>query len=277
MKAELSITRSSFIENAILTIVALLIVGTLILLPLLVILHAAFAEGVKVWLASVTDPDAQSAIWLTLGVTAIVVPLNTFFGIATAWTIAKFRFKGRTLLLSLVDLPFAVSPVIAGLIFVLIFGRQGWFGEGLIERGIKIIFGFPGIVLATLFVTFPFVARELIPLMTEQGSEEEQAALSLGATGWQTFFKITLPNIKWGLLYGIILCNARAMGEFGAVSVVSGHIRGETTTLPLHVEVLYNEYHFTAAFACASLLAGLALVTLVIKTIVERNSSGSWQ
>jgi sulfate transport system permease protein len=273
MKAETSITKSSFIENAILTIAALLIVGTLILLPLLVILHAAFQEGFKVWLASVTDPDALSAIWLTLGVTAIVVPLNTLFGIATAWTIAKFRFKGRTLLLSLVDLPFAVSPVIAGLIFVLIFGRQGWFGEELIERGIKIIFGFPGIVLATLFVTFPFVARELIPLMTEQGSEEEQAALSLGATGWQTFFKITLPNIKWGLLYGIILCNARAMGEFGAVSVVSGHIRGETTTLPLHVEVLYNEYHFTAAFACASLLAGLALVTLVIKTIVERRSN----
>lgn len=273
MKAEHSITKSSFIENAILTIAALLIMGTLILLPLLVILHAAFQEGFKVWLASVTDPDARSAIWLTLGVTAIVVPLNTLFGIATAWTIAKFRFKGRTLLLSLVDLPFAVSPVIAGLIFVLIFGRQGWFGEELIERGIKIIFGFPGIVLATLFVTFPFVARELIPLMTEQGSEEEQAALSLGATGWQTFFKITLPNIKWGLLYGIILCNARAMGEFGAVSVVSGHIRGETTTLPLHVEVLYNEYHFTAAFACASLLAGLALVTLVIKTIVERRSN----
>jgi sulfate/thiosulfate transport system permease protein len=232
-----------------------------------------FQEGIKVWLASVSDPDAQSAIWLTLGVTAIVVPLNTLFGIATAWTIAKFRFKGRTLLLSLVDLPFAVSPVIAGLIFVLIFGRQGWFGEDLINRGIKIIFGFPGIVLATLFVTFPFIARELIPLMTEQGSEEEQAALSLGATGWQTFFKITLPNIKWGLLYGIILCNARAMGEFGAVSVVSGHIRGETTTLPLHVEVLYNEYHFTAAFACASLLAGLALVTLVIKTIVEMRSN----
>jgi sulfate transport system permease protein len=205
-------------------------------------------------------------------VTALVVPLNTLFGIAAAWTLAKFRFKGRTLLLSLIDLPFAVSPVIAGLIFVLIFGRQGWFGSTLIEQGIKIIFGFPGILLATLFVTFPFVARELIPLMTEQGSEEEQAALSLGATGWQTFFKITLPNIKWGLLYGIILCNARAMGEFGAVSVVSGHIRGETNTLPLHVEVLYNEYQFTAAFACASLLAGLALVTLVIKSIVELKS-----
>jgi sulfate transport system permease protein len=277
MKDETSITKTSFIENAILTIAALLIVGTLILLPLLVILHAAFAEGVKVWLASISDPDAQSAIWLTLGVTAIVVPLNTLFGIATAWTIAKFKFKGRTLLLSLVDLPFAVSPVIAGLIFVLVFGRQGWFGEDLIDRGIKIIFGFPGIVLATLFVTFPFIARELIPLMTEQGSEEEQAALSLGATGWQTFFKITIPNIKWGLLYGIILCNARAMGEFGAVSVVSGHIRGETTTLPLHVEVLYNEYHFTAAFACASLLAGLALVTLVIKTIVEMRGGDSGQ
>jgi len=272
MKNEFTISWPRFIENAILTLAALLIVGTLILLPLLVILHAAFAEGVKVWLASVSEPDARSAIWLTLSVTAIVVPLNTLFGIATAWALTKFKFKGRTLLLSLVDLPFAVSPVIAGLIFVLVFGRQGWFGEDLIDRGIKIIFGFPGIVLATLFVTFPFIARELIPLMTEQGSEEEQAALSLGATGWQTFFKITLPNIKWGLLYGIILCNARAMGEFGAVSVVSGHIRGETTTLPLHVEVLYNEYHFTAAFACASLLAGLALVTLVIKTIVERRS-----
>jgi len=272
MKNEASILSPRFFENALLTVSALLIVGTLILLPLLVILHAAFQEGFKVWLASVSDPDARSAIWLTLSVTALVVPLNTLFGVAAAWTLAKFRFKGRTLLLSLIDLPFAVSPVIAGLIFVLIFGRQGWFGSTLIEQGIKIIFGFPGILLATLFVTFPFVARELIPLMTEQGSEEEQAALSLGATGWQTFFKITLPNIKWGLLYGIILCNARAMGEFGAVSVVSGHIRGETNTLPLHVEVLYNEYHFTAAFACASLLAGLALVTLVIKSIVELKS-----
>jgi len=272
MKNEASILSPRFFENALLTVSALLIVGTLILLPLLVILHAAFQEGFKVWLASVSDPDARSAIWLTLSVTALVVPLNTLFGVAAAWTLAKFRFKGRTLLLSLIDLPFAVSPVIAGLIFVLIFGRQGWFGSTLIEQGIKIIFGFPGILLATLFVTFPFVARELIPLMTEQGSEEDQAALSLGATGWQTFFKITLPNIKWGLLYGIILCNARAMGEFGAVSVVSGHIRGETNTLPLHVEVLYNEYHFTAAFACASLLAGLALVTLVIKSIVELKS-----
>jgi sulfate transport system permease protein len=272
MKSEASILSPRFFENALLTVSALLIVGTLILLPLGVILHAAFQEGFKVWLASVSDPDARSAIWLTLSVTALVVPLNTLFGIAAAWTLAKFRFKGRTLLLSLIDLPFAVSPVIAGLIFVLIFGRQGWFGSTLIEQGIKIIFGFPGILLATLFVTFPFVARELIPLMTEQGSEEEQAALSLGATGWQTFFKITLPNIKWGLLYGIILCNARAMGEFGAVSVVSGHIRGETNTLPLHVEVLYNEYQFTAAFACASLLAGLALVTLVIKSIVELKS-----
>ena len=273
MKNAQAITKQGFFENALLTIAALLIVGGLILLPLLVILHAAFAEGFNVWLASVNEPDARSAIYLTLGVTAVVVPLNTLFGVAAAWAIAKFRFKGRSLLLSLVDLPFAVSPVIAGLIFVLVFGRQGWFGEALIERGLKVVFGIPGILLATLFVTFPFVARELIPLMAEQGSEEEQAALSLGATGWQTFRKVTLPNIKWGLLYGIILCNARAMGEFGAVSVVSGHIRGETNTLPLHVEVLYNEYNFTAAFACASLLAGLALVTLVIKTIVELKSA----
>lgn len=276
MKNEQSISWPRFFENALLTIAALLIVGGLILLPLLVILQGAFASGVKVWLASVNEPDARSAIYLTLGVTAVVVPLNTLFGVAAAWAIAKFRFKGRSLLLSLVDLPFAVSPVIAGLIFVLVFGRQGWFGEALIERGLKVVFGIPGILLATLFVTFPFVARELIPLMAEQGSEEEQAALSLGATGWQTFRKVTLPNIKWGLLYGIILCNARAMGEFGAVSVVSGHIRGETNTLPLHVEVLYNEYNFTAAFACASLLAGLALVTLAIKTIVD-SRSGGWQ
>ena len=261
-----------FFENAILTLAALLIVGLFILLPLLVVLQTAFANGIKVWLASVTEPDARSAIYLTLGVTALVVPLNTLFGIAAAWAIAKFRFKGRSLLLSLVDLPFAVSPVVAGLIFILVFGRHGWLGTWLSEHNLRIVFAVPGILIATLFVTFPFVARELIPLMSEQGSEEEQAALSLGASGWQTFIKVTLPNIKWGLLYGVILCNARAMGEFGAVSVVSGHIRGETNTLPLHVEVLYNEYNFTAAFACASLLAGLALVTLAIKTIVEIKS-----
>ncbi len=258
-----------FWGNLALCAAALAIMGLLIVLPLLVVLKEAFAGGVRLWLASVTDQDALSAIWLTLGVTAVVVPLNTVFGVAAAWAIAKFRFKGRSLLLSLVDLPFAVSPVVAGLIFILLFGRHGWLGTWLSEHHLRVVFALPGIILATLFVTFPFVARELIPLMTEQGSEEEQAALSLGATGWQTFAKVTLPNIKWGLLYGIILCNARAMGEFGAVSVVSGHIRGETSTLPLHVEVLYNEYSFTAAFACASLLSGLAIVTLVLKTIVE--------
>lgn len=251
---------------------ALSIMGLLIVLPLLVVLKEAFAGGVKLWLASVSDPDALSAIKLTLGVAAVAVPLNTVFGVASAWALSKFRFKGRSLLLSLVDLPFAVSPVIAGLIYILLFGRQGWIGTWLTEHHIRIVFAVPGILLATLFVTFPFVARELIPLMTEQGSDEEQAALSLGANGWQTFVKVTLPNIKWGLLYGVILCNARAMGEFGAVSVVSGHIRGETNTLPLHVEVLYNEYSFTASFACASILAGLAIITLILKTIVELKS-----
>jgi sulfate transport system permease protein len=244
-----------------------------IVLPLLVVLKEAFAGGAEVWLASLRDADARKAIWLTLGIAAVVVPLNTLFGVFAAWCLAKFRFKGRSLLLSLVDLPFAVSPVIAGLIFILVFGRSGWMGGWLTNHNIQIVFALPGILLATLFVTFPFVARELIPLMTEQGSEEEQAALSLGASGWQTFWKVTIPNIKWGLLYGIILCNARAMGEFGAVSVVSGHIRGETNTLPLHVEVLYNEYSFTASFACASILAGLAIVTLILKTVVEIKSA----
>ena len=255
--------------NSVLCAAALIIVGPRIVLPLLVVLKEALAGGVRLWLASVSDSDALAAIGLTFGITAAVVPLNTLFGVAAAWALAKFRFKGRSLLLSLVDLPFAVSPVIAGLIFILVFGRHGWWGTWLSDHQIRVVFAVPGILLATLFVTFPFVARELIPLMTEQGSEEEQAALSLGATGWQTFLKVTLPNIKWGLLYGVILCTARAMGEFGAVSVVSGHIRGETNTLPLHVEVLYNEYQFTAAFACASLLAGLAILTLVLKTVVE--------
>ncbi|MEI7899237.1 MAG: sulfate ABC transporter permease subunit CysW [bacterium] len=262
----------SFWGNFVLSAAALTVMGVLVVMPLLVVLREAFAGGVKLWLESVNDQDAWSAIRLTLGVTAVVVPLNTVFGVAAAWALSKFRFKGRSLILSLVDLPFAVSPVIAGLIFILVFGRHGWLGTWLAEHHMRIVFAVPGIILATLFVTFPFVARELIPLMTEQGSEEEQAALSLGATGWQTFRKVTLPNIKWGLLYGIILCNARAMGEFGAVSVVSGHIRGETSTLPLHVEVLYNEYSFTASFACASLLAGLAIVTLILKTIVELKS-----
>ena len=263
---------SGFWENFVLCAIALLIVGSFIVMPLLVVLNEAFAGGIKLWAESISNHDALSAIGLTLGVTAVVVPLNSVFGVAAAWALAKFRFKGRSLLLSLVDLPFAVSPVVAGLIFILVFGRHGWLGTWLTDHHTRIVFAVPGILLATLFVTFPFVARELIPLMTEQGSEEEQAALSLGASGWQTFVKVTLPNIKWGLLYGIILCNARAMGEFGAVSVVSGHIRGETNTLPLHVEVLYNEYSFTASFACASILAGLAIVTLILKTFVELKS-----
>ena len=258
-----------FWANAALTAAALAIVGLLIVLPLGVVLQQALSSGVRTYLASIREPDARAAVALTLGVAAVVVPLNTAFGVAAAWALAKFQFKGRSLLLSLVDLPFAVSPVIAGLIFILVFGRHGWLGEWLGRHDLKVVFAVPGILLATLFVTFPFVARELIPLMREQGSEEEQAALSLGATGWQTFRRVTLPNIKWGLLYGVILCNARAMGEFGAVSVVSGHIRGETSTLPLHVEELYNEYSFAASFACASLLAGLAVVTLVVKTAVE--------
>ena len=261
-----------FWENAGLGTLALAVVGGLIVLPLGVVLKEAFSGGVRLWLASVRDPDALSAIRLTLTVTAVAVPLNTVFGVAAAWALTKFKFRGRSLLMSLVDLPFAVSPVIAGLIFILVFGRHGWLGTWLSEHDIRVVFAVPGVLLATLFVTFPFVARELIPLMSEQGSEEEQAALSLGASGWQMFWRVTMPNIKWGLLYGVILCNARAMGEFGAVSVVSGHVRGETNTLPLHVEVLYNEYQFTAAFACASILAGLAIVTLVLKTVVELKS-----
>jgi sulfate transport system permease protein len=244
-----------------------------LLLFLFVPLIAVFAEGLKkgwsAYVAALLEPDALAAVRLTLLTAAIAVPLNTGFGVAAAWTIAKFRFPGRSLLLTLIDLPFAVSPVIAGMIFVLLFGAQGWFGPWLEERDLRIVFAVPGIVLATTFVTFPFVARELIPLMQEQGPEEEEAARVLGASGWQIFWRVTLPNIKWGLLYGVILCNARAMGEFGAVSVVSGHIRGLTNTLPLHVEILYNEYNFAAAFAVASLLALLGLVTLVVKTAVE--------
>jgi sulfate/thiosulfate transport system permease protein len=222
-----------------------------------------------VYWASILEKDALSAIRLTLLTAAIVVPLNTFFGVAAAWAIAKFQFKGRNLLVTLIDLPFAVSPVISGLIFVLLFGAQGLFGPWLQAHDIKIVFALPGIVLATLFVTFPFVAREIIPVMQAQGSEEEEAAASMGASGWRIFWRITLPNIKWGLIYGIILCNARAMGEFGAVSVVSGHIRGLTNTMPLHIEILYNEYQFTASFAVASLLVLLALFTLVIKSVME--------
>ena len=238
--------------------------------PLAFVLVEGLRKGVGTYLAAITEPDALAAIRLTLLTAAIAVPLNVVFGVAAAWAIAKFDFRGKSLLITLIDLPFSVSPVIAGLIYVLLFGMQGWLGPWLAEHDIRIIFAVPGIVLATIFVTFPFVARELIPLMQSQGIEQEEAATVLGASGWQTFWRVTLPNVKWGLLYGVILCNARAMGEFGAVSVVSGHIRGKTNTLPLHVEILYNEYQFAAAFACASLLALLALVTLVLKLAVER-------
>jgi len=237
--------------------------------PLAAVFAEALQKGALVYLRSFRDPAAQSAIRLTLLVAAIAVPLNVVFGLAASWAIAKFEFKGKSVLITLVDLPFAVSPVISGLIYVLLFGLQGLLGRWLVANDIQIIFAVPGIVMATLFVTFPFVARELIPLMQEQGTEDEQAAMMLGASGWQSFVRVTLPNVKWGLLYGVILCNARAMGEFGAVSVVSGHIRGKTNTLPLHVEILYNEYNFVAAFAVASLLALLALVTLALKSIVE--------
>ncbi|WP_137937633.1 sulfate ABC transporter permease subunit CysW [Chitinivorax sp. B] len=249
--------------------VALLFLAIFLLMPLAAVFAEALRKGWAAYLEALNDPDAWSAIKLTLITAAIAVPLNLVFGVAAAWGIAKFEFKGKSLLTTLIDLPFSVSPVVAGLIYVLLFGAQGWLGPWLQANDIKIIFAVPGIVLATVFVTFPFVARELIPLMQAQGSEEEQAAMVLGASGFQMFWRITLPNIKWGVLYGVILCNARAMGEFGAVSVVSGHIRGLTNTVPLHVEILYNEYNFVAAFACASILALLALVTLGLKTWVE--------
>jgi sulfate transport system permease protein len=238
-------------------------------LPLWIVISEAFAKGWTAYISALAQPDALAALRLTLLTAFITVPLNTVLGVCAAWAITRFEFKGKSLLTTLIDLPFSVSPVISGLIFVLMFGAQGWFGHWFSDHDIKIIFAVPGIVLATLFITFPFVARELIPLMQEMGSEEEEAALSLGASGWQMFFQITLPNIKWALLYGVLLCNARAMGEFGAVSVVSGHIRGLTNTLPLHVEVSYNEYDFVGAFASASILAGLAIVTLVLKSILE--------
>jgi len=237
-------------------------------LPLYAVFYQALSKGWGLYWAALKEPDAWSAIRLTLITAAIAVPANLVFGIAAAWAIAKFEFKGKSLLITLIDLPFAVSPVVSGLIYVLLFGAQGWFGPWLQGHDFKLIFAVPGIVLATIFVTFPFIARELIPLMQAQGKEEEEAAVSLGASGWQTFWRVTLPNIKWGLLYGVILCNARAMGEFGAVSVVSGHIRGMTNTMPLHVEILYNEYNFVAAFSVASLLALLALVTLLVKSLV---------
>lgn len=250
--------------------VALAFLTLFLFVPLLTVFAAAFDKGWQVYLEAITEPDARSAIWLTLIAAAISVPLNLVFGISAAWAIAKFDFRGKNLLLTLIDLPFSVSPVIAGLIYLLVFGLQGWFGPWLAAHDIKIIFSVPGIVLATVFITFPFVARELIPLMQAQGVEQEEAARVLGASGWQTFWRVTLPNVKWALLYGVILCNARAMGEFGAVSVVSGHIRGQTNTMPLHIEILYNEYQFAAAFAVASLLALLALVTLGLKYVVEQ-------
>ncbi len=238
-------------------------------LPLVAVFVEALAQGLPVYLEALKEPETRSAIWLTIVIALAVLPFNILFGVAAAWAIAKFDFRGKSLLITLIDLPFAVSPVVAGLIFILLFGSQGYFGEWLAAKEIKIIFAVPGMILATLFITFPFIARELIPLMQSQGKDEEEAAISLGASGWQMFWRVTLPNIKWGLLYGVILSNARAMGEFGAVSVVSGHIRGETNTLPLHVEILYNDYNAIGAFAAASVLALLALVTLVAKTIVE--------
>jgi sulfate transport system permease protein len=249
--------------------VALAFLTLFLFVPLVAVFTEALRKGWSVYVESILDEDAISAIKLTLITAAIAVPLNLVFGIAASWAVAKFEFRGKSILLTLIDLPFSVSPVISGLIYVLLFGAQGWFGPWLAEHDIKILFAVPGIVLATIFITFPFVARELIPLMQAQGSEEEEAAVVLGASGFQTFFRVTLPNIKWGLLYGVILCNARAMGEFGAVSVVSGHIRGETNTMPLQVEILYNEYNFVAAFAVASLLALLAVVTLALKTFIE--------
>lgn len=248
---------------------ALLYVGLFLFLPLLVVLTGAFSRGVDAYFTAIREPYALAAVRLTLLVALIAVPLNVVFGMAAAWAIAKFEFYGKSLLITLIDLPFSVSPVIAGLIYVLLFGRQGYLGPWLLEHDIRIIFALPGLVLATVFVTFPFVARELIPLMQDQGTDEEEAATLLGASGWQTFWRVTLPNVKWALLYGVLLCNARAMGEFGAVAVVSGHIRGMTNTMPLHIEILYNEYKFAASFAVASLLALLGLVTLVAKVLLE--------
>ena len=257
-----------------LVLASAVVMAGLVLLPLLVVFHDAFAKGIGKYLDAIRDPDAISAIKLTLLVAAIAVPLNAVFGVAAAWCVAKFEFRGKSALLTLIDLPFSMSPVVSGLVWVLLFGAQGWFGTWLIDHDIKIIFATTGLVLATILVTLPFVARELIPLMQDQGSDEEAAALTLGASGLATFVRITLPNIRWALLYGVLLCNARAMGEFGAVSVVSGHIRGLTTTLPLHVEVLYNDYDFVGAFAAASLLASLGLITLVLKTGLEWRHAG---
>ena len=249
--------------------VALLLLAALLIIPLASVFHEALRKGVDAYLAAITEPDALSAIRLTLLVAAIAVPANLVFGVCAAWAIASFEFRGKSLLLTLIDLPFSVSPVISGLVYILLFGAQGWFGPWLAEHGIRLVFAVPGLVLATMFVTFPFVARELIPLMQAQGTDAEEAAVMLGASPWQMFWRVSLPRIRWGLLYGVILCNARAMGEFGAVSVVSGHVRGLTNTLPLHVEILYNEYNFAAAFATASLLAMLGLFTLALKSLIE--------
>ena len=255
--------------KALLIAAALAYFALMLLLPLGTVIAEGLKKGIEAWLAAVNEPDARSAIKLTLTVAAIAVPLNTVFGVAAAWLISKYEFRGKPMLTTLIDLPFSVSPVVSGLVFVLLFGAQGWFGTWLQDHDVEVIFALPGLVLATVFVTFPFVARQLIPLMTMQGRASEEAALTLGASGWQTFWHVTLPNIRFALLYGVLLCNARAMGEFGAVSVVSGHIRGETNTMPLHVEVLYNEYNFVAAFAVASLLALLALLTLAFKSLIE--------
>ncbi len=249
--------------------IAVCFIGLFICLPLGLVIVKAFSKGLEAYWTALSDPDTLAALRLTLLTALVTVPLNTIFGLAAAWAVTRFDFKGKSLLTTLIDLPFSVSPVISGLIFVLLFGAEGWFGSWLIEHDIKIIFATPGIILATLFITFPFVARQLIPLMQEMGSQEEEAGLSLGASGWRTFWSVTLPNIKWALLYGVLLCNARAMGEFGAVSVVSGHIRGLTNTLPLHVEVNYNEYNIVGAFASASILAALAILTLILKTTLE--------
>ena len=267
-----SSTTEPLIIRLILITLSLLFLGVFLVLPLVSIFITAFQKGWETYVASITHPDALAAIQLTLIVTLIVVPLNTIFGIAAAWCITKFSFKGKNLLITLIDLPFAISPVIAGLTFILLFGAQGLFGEWLLANDIKIVFALPGIILATLFVTLPFVARELIPLMQTQGITDEEASISLGASGFKTFLYVTLPNIKWGLLYGLILCNARAIGEFGAVSVVSGHIRGMTNTMPLHIEILYNEYQFSAAFAVASLMSILAIFTIIVKNAIEWKS-----
>ncbi len=262
-------SETGLLEKWALITIALGFLGLFILVPLIAVFSEGLNKGIELYFASLTERNALSAIKLTLLTAAITILVNTIFGVMAAWAITKFNFRGKNILITLIDIPFAVSPVIAGLVFVLLFGSQGVLGPFLEANDIKIIFAVPGIILATIFVTFPFVVRELLPILEEQGTEEEQAAITLGASGWQMFFRVTLPNIKWGLLYGIILCNARAMGEFGAVSVVSGHIRGLTNTIPLHVEILYNEYNFTAAFAVASLLAMLALLTLILKSIVE--------